>query len=162
MTPVGRLARFARSAVLAIPALCSSGMPAWSDGVATHLSVAAPGTATPGTAFSIEVTALDSVNDTAPSYSGTVHFTSTDGTAVLPADSTLTNGVGVFSVTLHSAGSQTITATDTVNPSITGTSSSILVGATPPATPAPPTLLLAVLGVACVGAYLARRRFIGA
>jgi hypothetical protein len=53
-----------------------------------------------------------------------VHFTSSDGHALLPADSTLTSGVGSFSVTLKSAGSQTVTATDTLstNPVIAGTS----------------------------------------
>ncbi|MGA3882053.1 hypothetical protein ACPCYY_19660, partial [Bacillus pumilus] len=58
----------------------------------------------------------------ATGYTGTVHFTSTDGIAVLPADTTLTNGVGTFSETLDTAGSQTITATDTAHGAITGTS----------------------------------------
>jgi hypothetical protein len=49
-----------------------------------------------------------------------VHFTSSDAQAILPADSTLTNGVGTFSATLRTPGSQTLTATDTVNPSIAG------------------------------------------
>jgi len=59
-----------------------------------------------------------------------VHFTSTDGAAILPANSTLTNGVGTFSSTLNTAGSQTITATDTVTSSITGTSNTITVTST--------------------------------
>ncbi len=37
------------------------------------------------------------------------HFTSTDGQAVLPANSTLTLGTGTFSGTLKTAGTQTIT-----------------------------------------------------
>jgi len=45
----------------------------------------------------------------------------------LPSDSTLSGGVGTFSVTLTSAGSQTITTTDTANSLVTGTSGSILV-----------------------------------
>jgi hypothetical protein len=52
---------------------------------ATHFSVTAPATATTGTAFQITVTALDASNNTVTTYSGTVHFTSTDGQAVLPA-----------------------------------------------------------------------------
>src|SRR5207253_2027593 len=64
-------------------------------------------------------------NNTATGYGGTIHFTSTDGGAILPADSTLSNGIGSFSTTLVTAGSQTITATDTANASITGTSNSI-------------------------------------
>jgi len=96
---------------------------------ATHLSVTAPGTATQNTSFNITVTALDQFNNTATGYSGTAHFTSTDGSATLPADSTLTNGVGTFAATLKTTGPQTITATDTVNSSITGTSGSISVTA---------------------------------
>jgi FKBP-type peptidyl-prolyl cis-trans isomerase 2 len=94
---------------------------------ATHFSVSAPGSATAGSSFNVTVTALDSGNGTDTSYSGTVHFTSSDGAAVLPADATLTNGVGTFSVTLTTAGSQTVTATDTVSSSITGTSGAIIV-----------------------------------
>jgi hypothetical protein len=45
----------------------------------------------------------------------------------LPADSTLSNGVGTFSATLKTAGAQSITAKDTVNASITGTSNTITV-----------------------------------
>jgi len=44
---------------------------------------------------------------------------------VLPAKSTLANGMGTFSATLKTDGAQTITATDTVTASITGTSNSI-------------------------------------
>jgi hypothetical protein len=54
-------------------------------------------------------------------YTGKVHFTSTDPSAVLPADVTLTNGQGSFSATLFTAGSRSITATDTITSSITGT-----------------------------------------
>jgi hypothetical protein len=96
--------------------------------VATHFSVSAS-TATPnaGTPFNIAVTALDASNVTVSSYAGTVHFTSSDNQAVLPANSALTGGTGTFPVTLNSAGSQTITATDN---SISGTSSPIAVKGT--------------------------------
>jgi uncharacterized repeat protein (TIGR01451 family) len=86
----------------------------------THFLVTAPGSATAATSFNFTVTAQDSSNRTVTSYNGTVHFTSSDGAATLPADSTLTNGVGTFSATLNTAGSQTITATDKVTASITG------------------------------------------
>src|SRR5205814_4076704 len=49
-----------------------------------------------------------------------------DGTHVR-ADSTLPNRAGTFSARLGSAGNQAITATDTNNPSITGTSNPIFV-----------------------------------
>lgn len=96
---------------------------------ATHFSISAPAGATAGTAFNVTVTALDAANQTATGYSGTVHFTSSDGLAVLPANSTLTNGVRTFSFTLKTAGNQTLMATDTVTPTITGTSSVIGVSA---------------------------------
>jgi hypothetical protein len=101
-------------------------------GPATHLMVTAPANATAGVAFSVSVTALDAANATATGYAGTVHLTSTDGTAVLPADATLTNGSGTFSVTLTQAGPQTVTATDTVTASIIGTSGQITVAAGAP------------------------------
>src|SRR5207237_2709647 len=89
-------------------------------GAATHYSVSAPGSALAGTPFSITVTALDAFNNTVTGYAGTVHFTSSDGVATLPANSTLTNGSGTFGVTLQSTGSQSVTATDTITGSITG------------------------------------------
>src|SRR5207245_615877 len=97
--------------------------------VATHFTVSAPASATAGTSFSLTVTALDQFNNTAKGYSGTVHFTSSDGAATLPANSTLTNGTGTLSATLKTAGNQTLTATDTVTASITGTSGAIAVSA---------------------------------
>ncbi len=93
--------------------------------MATHFSVTAPATASVSTFFSITVLALDSSNDTVASYSGTVHFTTSDPQAHLAVDSTLTNGQGTFSASLASLGSQTITATDKVTPGITGTSNPI-------------------------------------
>jgi hypothetical protein len=98
-----------------------------SPGAATHFVVSAPSTATAGTAVSITVTAFDANNNIATGYSGTVHFTSTDGSATLPANAGLSSGQGSFQATLKTAGNQTITATDTVTISITGTTSSITV-----------------------------------
>src|SRR5262249_13040563 len=92
-----------------------------------------PTSATAGSAFSFTVTALDQFNNTVTGYTGTVHFTSSDGQAVLPANSTLSNGVGTFSATLKTAGSQTLTGTDTATSAITGTSGTV------PAPPPSPT-----------------------
>ena len=91
----------------------------------THFSVGAPEGANPGYAINLYVSALDAANNVAPTYSGTIHFTSTDPQAALPANSTLTNGTGSFSATLNTLGTQTIAATDTANASLTGTSNSI-------------------------------------
>jgi len=76
-----------------------------SPAAATHFSLGVPATATPGTAFTFTVTARDQFNNVATGYAGTVHFTSSDTQATLPADSTLTNGVGTFEATLRTGGS---------------------------------------------------------
>jgi hypothetical protein len=94
---------------------------------ATHFSVNAPPNATTGLAFNISVTALDQFNNAATAYAGTVHFTSTDGAGALPANQTLTFGVGTPAVTLNTLGNQTVTATDTVTASISGASGPIVV-----------------------------------
>jgi probable HAF family extracellular repeat protein len=112
---------------LCLLSACGSGAGGPTSFAATHLSVAASPTATAGAAFNFTVTVLDASNGVATGYSGIVHFSSTDVPALLPANSTLTNGTGTFSATLKTIGSQTITATDTVKASITGTSTSISV-----------------------------------
>lgn len=98
----------------------------------THLLVATLGAATTRAPISVQVKALDGANNISAGYSETVHFTSTDGKAILPADATLPNGTGNFSATLETAGNQTITVTDKVTTSLVGTSSSISVSAVPP------------------------------
>jgi len=93
---------------------------------ATHFQVVAPANATIGQPTTFTVTALD-VNDAkVTNYTGTVHFTSSDGAAGLPADGTLTLGVGTFTATFNTLGTRSITATDTVTASING-SASVLV-----------------------------------
>jgi hypothetical protein len=94
-----------------------------SPGPATHFSVTAPASSTAGSFFTANVQALDAGNHNTTNYMGTVHFTSSDAQAVLPTNSTLTNGFKSFSVTLKTAGSQTVKATDTVTFSITGNTS---------------------------------------
>jgi Bacterial Ig-like domain (group 3)/Abnormal spindle-like microcephaly-assoc'd, ASPM-SPD-2-Hydin len=100
-------------------------------GPAVSFTVSALGSATAGSPVDLTVTAKDAGGDTATGYSGTVAFTSTDGDASLPSEYTFTgadNGSHTFTdVTLVTAGSQTVTATDTVTSSIAGTSGSITV-----------------------------------
>src|SRR4030095_16353371 len=55
----------------------------------------------------------------------TVHHTISHSQPVPAPNSMLTNGAGTFSVTLTTPGSQTVTATDTASPSISGTSAAI-------------------------------------
>ena len=95
--------------------------------VGVTLAVSAPSSASPNCPTSFTVTAKDSSGNTATLYSGTVHFTSSDASASLPPNSTLTNGVGTFSVTFATLGNQTITATDTAASSITGSGSATAV-----------------------------------
>lgn len=98
--------------------------------VATHFGVSAPASAISGTSFNFTVTAIDSSNKVVPSYRGTARFTSTDSQAILPSSYTFTPadaGVHTFPAVLKTAGSQTITATDTTSASVTGTSGPIAV-----------------------------------
>ena len=94
---------------------------------AASFDVSAPGSATAGSNFSVTVTARDAFGNLADGYSGSVHHTSSDGAAALPADSSATNGVvTVTGVTLKTSGTQSVTAADGA---VTGTSGSIDVGA---------------------------------
>jgi Bacterial Ig-like domain (group 3) len=102
---------------------------------AASLTVVLPANTTAGTAASVTVTATAADATVATGYAGTVHFTSTDGAAVLPADTTLTDGTGTFSVTFAATGTQSVTATDTGDASITGNDSSdVAAAATSPTT----------------------------
>src|SRR5206468_3581486 len=92
---------------------------------ATHFTINAQTSSTAGSAFSFTVTAQDQFNNTATRYRQSFPTRRSSDLAVLPANSTLASGTGTFSATLKTAGSQTITGTDTVTSSITGTSNSI-------------------------------------
>lgn len=102
---------------------------------ATHFLVSAPSATAPNTAFSITVTALDQFENKATGYRGTVHFSSSDtniaGSVKLPANFTFSAadaGVHTFTngVTLQTIGTQTITATDTIDSTFVG-SAAVLV-----------------------------------
>jgi hypothetical protein len=85
-------------------------------------NVSAPAQSAKGQSVSITVTAVDINGITTPGYTGTVAFALSSlffGQSPLP-NSMLTNGVGTFTLTLNSAGSNTFTATDTVDNSVTG------------------------------------------
>jgi beta-lactamase superfamily II metal-dependent hydrolase len=117
---------------------------------ATHFSVTAPASTTTGNPFNVTVTALDASNATVTGYSGTVHFTTSAASATLPANYTFAggdNGTHTFTVTLGSPGPQTITATDTVTASITGSASTTVVCPPGPA----PFASASNSGPACAG-----------
>jgi hypothetical protein len=105
-------------------ALSGTGTPSVTSFTITGLSA---GTA--GTAQTITVTAKDSGGSTYTGYTGTVHFASSDAQAGLPADYSFTagdNGVHTFSVTLKTAGTQSVSVTDAVVTSAAGTASAAI------------------------------------
>ena len=78
--------------------------------------------------FYVTLTVEDAFGNVVTGYVGTVHFTSSDSTATLPADYTFTAGdAGVHTFTstaiLRKRGMQTITVTDTQNSALTATDS---------------------------------------
>jgi FG-GAP-like repeat len=82
-----------------------------------------PSPVTAGVAGSFTVTAWDAYGNRARGYTGTIRFTSSDAKAVLPGNYTFTAadaGMRTFSAVLKTAGTQSLTATDTVNASIAG------------------------------------------
>jgi hypothetical protein len=97
---------------------------------ATSFSVSGfPSAITAGLAGGFSVTAIDPFGNTATGYSGTVHFTSSDAKAVLPADYTFQSGdqgVHSFLATLKTAGTQSITVTDPT-PGFSGSDAGITV-----------------------------------
>jgi hypothetical protein len=99
----------------------------------SQLVVSAPPNAFAGWPIDVTVTPEDQFGNPVSISSDTLHVTSSDGAAVLPADSTLC-GCGGILVTLNTVGLQTVTVTDTAN-SIAGTSGNIFVVA-------PPTLVV--------------------
>jgi hypothetical protein len=94
----------------------------------------APTVTTAGSSRNVVVAALDVYGNAATTYAGTVHFSSSDVQAGLPADYTFTAadaGVHVFAVTLKTAGTQTVAVADTANPAFAGQSSVSVVPAAP-------------------------------
>jgi uncharacterized delta-60 repeat protein len=82
---------------------------------------------TAGTASTYTISVFNPDGSADTGYSGTVHITSSDAKAVLPADFTITGGTATFSATLKTAGLQSLTTTDTVTSSINGSDASIQV-----------------------------------
>jgi len=99
---------------------------------ASKLTVADfPNPQTAGVAGSVTVTASDLFGNTVTDYTGTIHFTSSDAQAFLPADYTFLAGdagVKTFAggVTLKTEGMQTIMASD-LSSAISGAQSDIVV-----------------------------------
>jgi hypothetical protein len=87
---------------------------------ATHFTINSTfnGIATAGTPFSVTVIAMDANNQVANGYQGTLHFSSSDAQASLPADYSFTAadaGSHTFTFALKTAGSQSISWVDVHN-----------------------------------------------
>jgi hypothetical protein len=83
-----------------------------------------PTTVSQGVASNLTLTIRGSLVPLLPNYVGTVHFTSSDSSAVLPADYTFTaadSGAHTFSITLNTVGSQTVSAVDVNSGGFNGT-----------------------------------------
>jgi hypothetical protein len=99
------------------PSLSASGATTTVAPKLTGMSVDIPQAVSGGQSFDATVTVTDEWGGPATLYTGTVHFTSSDPQAVLPADYTFTaadQGVHTFAggVTLSSGGSQSVTVAD--------------------------------------------------
>ncbi len=100
-------------------------------GAAKTLVVAGfPSPVTVGTVHTFTVTAKDAFGNVATGYVGTVHFSSTDVSAILPADYTFTasdGGTKVFGGVFMTLGTHDLAGTDTASANITGSQLGILV-----------------------------------
>jgi S-adenosylmethionine hydrolase len=99
---------------------------------ATQFSVSAPATVVAGTPFNVTVSALDQFGNVATSYTGPLHFLSTDPAVPLPPDYNFVasdNGVHTFAVTLTTAETLTLGVEDADPPTLVGTSNPITVQA---------------------------------
>ena len=97
---------------------------------ASKLAISTAASVTAGTAQNVTVTVTDAYGNVVTNYTGTVQLSSSDLQAVLPASYKFTNkdaGVHTFSVTLKTAGTQSLTAADTLTAGLSSTASGIVV-----------------------------------
>jgi hypothetical protein len=90
---------------------------------AARLDLSAPADVLPNTPFAVTVLVRDPFHNVATGYTGTIHFRSSDPRAGLPQDYTFTSsdaGQHTFSMTLGTAGRQTISARDTAQRAVHG------------------------------------------
>jgi hypothetical protein len=77
---------------------------------ATTLVVGAPSTAVAGTPFSLTIATTDGAGNLAGAFDGTITLSSSAGSDISPTSVLVTNGTATVSVTLTTAGAQTLTA----------------------------------------------------
>ena len=90
---------------------------------ATRFAVRAASSAVAGSPFIVTVNALSATGSPSTVYNGTVRFSSSDPLFFNAGTLTLSGGVGQKTVTLYTAGTQTITVTDTTTSTLTGSAS---------------------------------------
>jgi hypothetical protein len=90
---------------------------------ASRLLLSAPASVRVGVKFSLSVTVVDVYGNVVTGYRGTIRFRSSDSSATLPKNYTFTaadQGVHTFTgLVLRRRGKQTVTATDTLDGSLT-------------------------------------------
>jgi len=96
---------------------------------ATQFAITTTASVVAGSPFTIKIAALTVVGTPAVGYNGTVGFSSSDPLFVNPGTLTLVGGLGQTTVTLKTAGIQTITATDTTTSTLTSAGSFTVAGA---------------------------------
>lgn len=119
-------------------------------GPVTRVAITTPASTVAGSSIPFTLAALDAFGNMGAAYTGTVHFSSSDVQAGLPADYTFTPadaGIHHFTAVLKSAGFRTITAADTLTPTVSGSVTSIYV------TPLAVSALSVVGGAGSIGVF---------
>jgi hypothetical protein len=96
---------------------------AFQTSAAVSFRILAPAEVAAGEPFTVVVVALDAWGNTASTFTGTVHFDSSDPAAVLPGDYTFDGSEGgavVVRVTLQTPGTQSVSITDLDTGLLTG------------------------------------------
>lgn len=104
-----------QTVTVASPLMTSSTSTVTVTPAVSKLAIDAPTTTTAGDTFNVTVTALDSLGGVGTGYTSTIHFSSSDVQAGLPADYTFTSadaGFHSFTVTLKTAGSIWLNASE--------------------------------------------------
>src|SRR5262249_35091412 len=92
----------------------------------TNGKTGAPTARTAGTAFNVTVNAVDASWNPISSATDVIAITSSDFNAVLPPNAALVSGTQTFSVTLKTAGSSTLTASDVTDNTKTANTSATI------------------------------------
>ncbi len=95
--------------------------------VGPSFAITGPASLTAGTSGTFTITALNANGTPNTGYAGTVQISSSDPKAVLPGNLTISGGSVTFSVTLKTAGTQSVSAADVNNPSMAGSDTALTI-----------------------------------